>query len=84
MIIPDPSISVLNTFRGSITQQATSVVTKTDPSCYEQNGGCFSVYGFEYKPGYNDAVSLSVVLLHSYSTGCSILPGFRITRLLGR
>ncbi|KAJ7901836.1 beta-glucan synthesis-associated [Mycena olivaceomarginata] len=55
MIIPDPSISVLNTFRGSITQQATSVVTKTDPSCYEQNGGCFSVYGFEYKPGYNDA-----------------------------
>ncbi|KAJ7084395.1 beta-glucan synthesis-associated [Mycena belliarum] len=55
MIIPDLSISRLNTFKGSITQQATSVVTSTDPACYEQDGGCFSIYGFEYKPGFNDA-----------------------------
>ncbi|KAJ7188257.1 beta-glucan synthesis-associated [Mycena filopes] len=54
-ILADPTISQLNTFTGSITQQATSVVTSTDPACYEQNGGCFSVYGFEYKPGVVDA-----------------------------
>ena len=23
--------------------------------CYEGTGGCFSVYGFEYKPGFDDA-----------------------------
>ncbi|KAJ7703191.1 beta-glucan synthesis-associated protein-domain-containing protein [Mycena rosella] len=54
MIIPDPTISSLNTFKGSITQQATSVVTSTDPACYEKDGGCFSIYGFEYKPGFDD------------------------------
>ncbi|KAJ7262167.1 glycoside hydrolase family 16 protein [Mycena haematopus] len=54
LIITDLSISQLNSFRGSVTQQASSVVTDTDPSSYEQNGGRFSVYGFEYKPGYSD------------------------------
>ncbi|KAJ7287524.1 glycoside hydrolase family 16 protein [Mycena rebaudengoi] len=53
-ILNDPTVSQLNTFVGSVTQQATSVVTATDPLCYEQNGGCFSVYGFEYKPGFDD------------------------------
>ncbi|KAJ6593908.1 beta-glucan synthesis-associated [Mycena capillaripes] len=53
-ILPDPTISQLNTFIGSVTQQATSVVTSTDPACYEQDGGCFSIYGFEYKSGYDD------------------------------
>ncbi|KAJ7680330.1 glycoside hydrolase family 16 protein, partial [Mycena polygramma] len=53
-ILANPAISQLNTFIGSATQQATSVVTDTDPACYEQDGGCFSVYGFEYKPGYDD------------------------------
>ena len=47
MIISDPSISQLNTYIGSATQQATSVVTNTNESCYEQDGGCYSVYGFE-------------------------------------
>lgn len=46
-IVTDPTISQLNTFTGSVTQQATSVVTATDPACYEQDGGCFSIYGFE-------------------------------------
>ncbi|KAJ6586931.1 beta-glucan synthesis-associated [Mycena vulgaris] len=55
MIIVDPTISQLNSFKGSITQQATSVVTATDTACYEQDGGCFSVYGFEYKPGFDGA-----------------------------
>ena len=41
---------------GSVTQQATSVVTSTDPGCYEYELGCYSVYGFEYKPGFEDGV----------------------------
>ncbi|KAK0225677.1 beta-glucan synthesis-associated [Armillaria fumosa] len=52
--VRDPSISQLNTFTGNVQQQATSVVTNTDTECYEKTGGCFSIYGFEYKPGYND------------------------------
>jgi hypothetical protein len=47
MIIADPTISQQNGFTGSITQQATSVTTNTNPSCYELDGGCYSVYGFE-------------------------------------
>lgn len=55
MIVNNPSISRLNSFVGSATQQATSVVTKTNPNCYEYEGGCYSIYGFEYKPGYDNA-----------------------------
>ena len=55
-IIADPSISKQNTFTGSVTQQATSVVTNTDPNCYEYETGCFSIYGFEYKPVFEDGV----------------------------
>jgi hypothetical protein len=47
MIIRDPSTSEMNTFTGGGTQQATSVVTNTNASCYELDGGCYSVYGFE-------------------------------------
>lgn len=78
--IVDPAVSVLNSFTGSATQQATSVVTDTNPQCYEypnpalvpppmagetedpgaqtvygQNTGCYSVYGVEYTPGFDDA-----------------------------
>lgn len=70
----------MNSFIGSATQEATSVVTDTNPSCYEypnpllvpppmegeaedvgaqtvyeQNTGCYSVYGVEYQPGFDDA-----------------------------
>jgi len=55
MIIPNPSISSQNTFIGSSTQQATSVVTETNQGCYEQDLGCYSVYGFEYQPGFDNA-----------------------------
>ncbi|KAK0496775.1 glycoside hydrolase family 16 protein [Armillaria luteobubalina] len=55
LIIPDPSISVQNTYLGGVTQQATSIVTNTDQACYQLESGCFSVYGFEYKPGYDGA-----------------------------
>ncbi len=78
--INNPETSVLNTFTGSVTQQSTSVVTDTNPQCYEyptqglipppmagetedpnaqtiygQNTGCYSIYGVEYKPGFDDA-----------------------------
>jgi hypothetical protein len=26
-----------------------------DAECYELTGGCYSIYGFEYKPGFDDA-----------------------------
>ncbi|KAJ3748732.1 beta-glucan synthesis-associated [Lentinula detonsa] len=55
MILADPSISQLNGFMGNVEQQATSVVTATNTSCYEYDGGCFQTYGFEYKPGFDDA-----------------------------
>jgi beta-glucan synthesis-associated protein KRE6 len=54
MILPDPTISQLNGFTGNVLQQATSVVTATNTSCYQLDGGCFQTYGFEYKPGFDD------------------------------
>ncbi|KAF9060644.1 beta-glucan synthesis-associated [Rhodocollybia butyracea] len=55
MIVADPSISKLNGFMGNVEQQATSVVTATNTSCYEFDGGCFQTYGFEYKPGFDNS-----------------------------
>ncbi|KAG0709871.1 glycoside hydrolase family 16 protein [Suillus ampliporus] len=54
-IIPNPSITVLNTYIGGVEQQATSAVTETNQGCYEGETGCFSVYGFEYVPGFDSA-----------------------------
>jgi len=34
-------------------QQTTSGLSTTNQDCYELEQGCFSVYGFEYKPGWN-------------------------------
>jgi beta-glucan synthesis-associated protein KRE6 len=40
-------------------QQASSVVSYTNPNCYQKSGtGCFAVYGFEYKPGFDDGYIL--------------------------
>ncbi|KAL5508476.1 hypothetical protein ACEPAH_6095 [Sanghuangporus vaninii] len=55
MIIADTSISELNSYTGGVFQQASSVVTDTDQKCYSGGGGCFSIYGFEYQPGFDDA-----------------------------
>ncbi|KAJ7472266.1 glycoside hydrolase family 16 protein [Mycena galericulata] len=55
LVIEDPSISTLNTYIGGVYQQATSVVTLTNQRCYELLEGCFSIYGFEYKPGFDDS-----------------------------
>ncbi|SJL02140.1 related to KRE6-glucan synthase subunit [Armillaria ostoyae] len=52
MIIADSTISMLNTYIGGKTQQATSVVSETNKECYQLASGCFAIYGFEYKPGY--------------------------------
>ncbi|THG96277.1 hypothetical protein EW026_g5526, partial [Hermanssonia centrifuga] len=54
-VIVDPTISIQNTFTGSATQQATSVVTNTDVLAYEYSGGLYEIYGYEYKPGFDDA-----------------------------
>ncbi|KAJ7267489.1 glycoside hydrolase family 16 protein [Mycena rebaudengoi] len=54
LVISDPEISVFNTYTGGVYQQATSVVSKTNQDCYELGTRCFAVYGFEYKPGYDE------------------------------
>jgi len=53
LIINDPIVSTLNPYIGGAFQQATSVVSKTNQGCYELDSQCFSVYGFEYKPGFD-------------------------------
>jgi len=55
LIIPDPVVSTLNTYIGGAFQQATSVVTQTNQQCYQLiDPTCYEVFGFEYKPGFND------------------------------
>ncbi|KIY69552.1 glycoside hydrolase family 16 protein [Cylindrobasidium torrendii FP15055 ss-10] len=54
MIIEDTTVSQMNTFQGSVQQMATSIVTNTDPNCYELMTGCASIYGMEYRPGFDD------------------------------
>jgi beta-glucanase (GH16 family) len=55
LIIPDLVNSVLNSYIGGAFQQATSVVTQTGQKCYQLLDNCFSIFGFEYKPGFGDA-----------------------------
>jgi len=56
LIIPNPKETELNTYKGGVYQQASSSVSRTNQGCYEKGAlGCFSVYGFEYKPGFDDA-----------------------------
>jgi len=52
-IIYDPSNTGMNSYIGGKTQQATSILTNTNPECYELNGGCSLVYAFEYHPGFD-------------------------------
>lgn len=35
-------------------QQCTSGLSVTNQSCYELSGGCFTTFGFEYKPGFDE------------------------------
>lgn len=34
-------------------QQCTSGLGVTNQTCYELSGGCFTTYGFDYKPGFD-------------------------------
>ncbi|KAF9260352.1 beta-glucan synthesis-associated [Marasmius fiardii PR-910] len=56
-IVNDPNITVLNSYKGGVLQQATSCVSKTNQACYSQMGAdpCFTLYGFEYKEGYDNS-----------------------------
>ncbi|KAJ7583333.1 beta-glucan synthesis-associated [Mycena floridula] len=56
MIIYNDQLTAWNNYQGGAFQQATSCSTTTDQNCYQYGGtGCFSTYGFEYKPGYDGA-----------------------------
>ncbi|KIK93596.1 glycoside hydrolase family 16 protein [Paxillus rubicundulus Ve08.2h10] len=55
LIINDPDITVLNSYHGGAYQQTTSGLSVTDQDCYELDEGCYSVYGFEYVPGFENA-----------------------------
>ncbi|KAF7351551.1 GH16 domain-containing protein [Mycena sanguinolenta] len=55
LIIPDPTVSQLNSYAGSVYQQATSVVSNTNQTCYQLIEECYAVQGFEYVPGYDNA-----------------------------
>ena len=45
----------LSLTRFKLLEQAASVVTNNDQDCYTGETGCFSVYGFEYEPGFDNA-----------------------------
>lgn len=51
--IPNPDVTQLNSYLGGVYQQSTSGVTNTNQNCYTQETGCFSTYGYQYKPGYS-------------------------------
>ncbi|GJJ10040.1 hypothetical protein Clacol_004266 [Clathrus columnatus] len=48
--INDPTITQLNPYKGGALQEATSGLSLTNASCYELNGACSTVYGYEYLP----------------------------------
>ncbi|KAJ7634387.1 beta-glucan synthesis-associated [Roridomyces roridus] len=55
LIMPNPSTSHQNSYSGGVFQQATSVVSHTNQSCYQLLDGCYSVHGFDYSPGFDNA-----------------------------
>ncbi|THV03459.1 beta-glucan synthesis-associated [Dendrothele bispora CBS 962.96] len=55
LIIYDSQVTQQNPdYKGAAYQQTTSGVSITNQECYQLNGTCFSVYAFEYKPGFDD------------------------------
>ncbi|KAJ6481911.1 beta-glucan synthesis-associated protein [Mycena sanguinolenta] len=56
MVIADTSLSIKNQgFNGGTFQEATSVVSTTNQSCYQLTKRCYDINGFEYLPGFGDA-----------------------------
>ncbi|PPQ99336.1 hypothetical protein CVT24_009150 [Panaeolus cyanescens] len=51
----DPDRTHLNTYLGGRYQQTTSGLGLTNPECYELTGQCYALYGFEYRPGFDNA-----------------------------
>jgi beta-glucan synthesis-associated protein KRE6 len=51
-----PDDQHLNTYGGGVYQQAASTVSLANQDCYQLPAGggqgCYSIYGFQYKPGY--------------------------------
>jgi beta-glucan synthesis-associated protein KRE6 len=58
VVVADWTITRANSYSGGAYQQATSMVTKSPQNCYEHTGQCYAIYGFEYKPGFDDGVRL--------------------------
>ncbi|KAH9982345.1 beta-glucan synthesis-associated [Lactifluus volemus] len=54
-IIYNSTATEINPYKGGVLQQAVSALTDTDQTAYQLNGGRFSVYGFEYSPGTDNA-----------------------------
>ncbi|EKM77365.1 hypothetical protein AGABI1DRAFT_122114 [Agaricus bisporus var. burnettii JB137-S8] len=52
--IYDPDITELNAYVGGVYQQTTSALTDANQDCYELAAGCFAIYAFEYKPGFDN------------------------------
>jgi hypothetical protein len=56
-IIYNASVSAPNGYKGGAFQQAISALSVTNQQCYERSTSpCYSLYGFEYKPGFDGAV----------------------------
>ncbi|CAE6438898.1 unnamed protein product [Rhizoctonia solani] len=55
--IYNETVTKLNEYTGGAYQQSTSGLAITNQECYTAGGGCFSVYGFEYKPGYDGYIT---------------------------
>lgn len=55
--IEDSNITAFNHYVGGVYQQVTSALAKTNQSCYTANNGCFTTYGYEYKPGNDGYVT---------------------------
>ncbi|PFH45640.1 glycoside hydrolase family 16 protein [Amanita thiersii Skay4041] len=47
----------LNPYIGGAFQQCTSGLSITNQDCYEREKGCYSVFGFEYKPGFDGYIT---------------------------
>ncbi|KAF8913016.1 glycoside hydrolase family 16 protein [Gymnopilus junonius] len=55
LAIPNLTSTYLNPYVGGVFQQSTSSLATTNQGCYELEQGCFETYGYEYKPGFDNA-----------------------------
>ncbi len=49
MVVANPFITQMNSYKGGVMQQATSLVTSTNQLCYDLVNNCYSKYGFEVR-----------------------------------